>query len=140
MEATEEGENRVPAAAVAPEPVWSRWAWALRVTAVPGRLVVVVPSLVGPERTPGMVGGAAGVPGDWGRTERPWIAAAVELEAPLPEPPRGGRAAPPPGRLAGFHRADRPEVVPAWSRLIPSEGMNAMGSSPPARRIGWAPP
>ena len=57
-----------------------------------------------------MVGGAAAVLGAWGSGDRPWIAATVTDWAPLPEPPRGAIAAPPPGRLAGFHGAETPDA------------------------------
>ena len=57
-----------------------------------------------------MVGGTAGALGALGSGDRPWIAATVTDWAPLPDPPRGAMAAPPPGRLAGFHGAETPDA------------------------------
>ncbi len=71
------------------------WAGALRVMTGPGR--VDAGPVGGPEvRAPGIVGGKAGGAGAVGRGEWPWIAADVDACAPLPDPPRVGRAAPPP--------------------------------------------
>jgi hypothetical protein len=62
----------------------------------------------------------------------PRIAAMVASCIPFPEPPRGGRAAPPPGRLAGCHGALKPDWVACGSAGSVKVSQSPVSSSPVA--------
>src|SRR5271169_1860318 len=100
--------NGVVADVAEPVPAFRPLAAALRVTTGKGALdagLVWDPPLEKPEIVGVCVLGAAGAAA---RGEWPWTMAEVLGSAPLPEPPRGGKAAPPPARLTGFHGVEMP--------------------------------
>src|SRR5438067_12554838 len=84
-----------------------------------------------------MAGGAAGASGAWGSGTWPWTAATVAGCAALPEPPRGGRASPPPVDRAGCQGVVSPPGAEAPGS-VGSSGM--MSSQSPALAAAVVPP
>jgi hypothetical protein len=75
-----------------------------------------------------MAAGAAGAFGAGAAGTWPGTAATVADWAPLPEPPRVGKAAPPPGRLAGCQGAVKPQGDAGIGAVAPSVAMKSASS------------